>query len=243
MGRRGLSRKVRRADAPSPEALAFYLHVWTWELYKARPDDLLPPFTPAGLFGAPDDKMAIELEVGCGTGEFLCALAAARPDTGFVGVDPSTKSLYFAVRMAEVQGLRNIRFVRAPVVAIYPQLVDEALSAVYVHFPDPFVRARGKHKVLNEAFLEHAHAALRTGGLLSVVSDNAELFEEALALVEQDSGGWAPAHAERFLRGFEPPVKSRYQQKWERHGIEGLRFEMRRQPRPAARKQQQQASG
>lgn len=229
MGRRGLSRRVKRIP-PSPEALALYLNLWRFESAQAKPDGGLPRLDGQTLFGR---ELPLELEVGCGTGEFLNSLAAERPETGFVGVDPSTKSLYLAVREASDLGLKNVRYFRAPMEALYPCLVTESLSAVYAHFPDPFNRARGKHRVLNLDFLQRMLDASRTGGMLSLVSDKPELFHEVLRLIEGVEG-WEKTHAERFLIGYEPAVKSRYQLKWERFELSALRCEVRKRAAAAA---------
>jgi tRNA (guanine-N7-)-methyltransferase len=228
MGRRGLSRSVKRVP-PSQEALARYLHLWRYEEAQALPDGGLPRIDAQTLFGR---ELPLELEVGCGTGEFLNALAAERPETGFVGVDVSTKSLFLAVRQASDLGLQNVRYFRAPMDALYPRLVPDSLSTVYVHFPDPFVRGRGQHRILNLDFIERMRVASRVGGLLSVVSDKPELFHEVLDLVE-GLDGWEKTHSERFLLGYEPPVKSRYQVKWERFDLTAMRFELRKL-KPAA---------
>jgi len=223
MGRRGLSRSVKRIP-PSPEALARYLHLWRYEEAQTLPDGGLPRLDAPSLFGS---ETPLELEVGCGTGEFLNSLAAAHPERAFFGVDPSTKSLFLAVRQASELGLKNVHYFRAPMDALYPRLVAESLSAVYVHFPDPFIRSRGQHKVLNPDFLARMHEALRIGGVFNLVSDKPELFYEALALIEADEG-WEKTHAERFVVGYEPPVKSRYQIKWERFDLSALRVEVRK---------------
>ena len=223
MGRRGLSRSVKRVP-PSAQAIERYLRLWEFKEAAADPSRDLPRLDAATIFGR---ELPLELEVGCGTGEFLCALAAERPETGFVGVDVSTKSLYLAARQADELGLRNVFFFRAPIDACYPHLVEDTLGAIYVHFPDPFVRARGQHKVLNPRFVAAMARAARVGGRLSVVSDKEPLFREALAIVEA-ADGWERTHEERFLVGYEPPVKSRYQLKWERLKLTALRFEFRR---------------
>lgn len=224
MGRRALSRKIKRVP-PSPEAMERYVRLWVQEEVHFHPERF-PRLTARELFGA---DAPLELEIGCGTGEWLCAVAAARPDTRFVGVDPVTKVLFFAARRAEDLKLSNLRLVRAAVGVLYPLLVPDSVQAIYVHFPDPFVRSRGEHKVLNARFFEAAQRALVPGGTLSVVSDKPELFREALALVERQPG-LVKTHAERHLVGFDPAVKSRYQLKWERYALPALRFEVRKSP-------------
>jgi tRNA (guanine-N7-)-methyltransferase len=65
------------------------------------------------------------------------------------------------------------------------------------------------------------------GGGLSLISDHSALFEELLAVVEADSR-FQIIHPERYLLGFEPEVKSRFQRVWERHGLPILRLEVRK---------------
>ncbi|MBQ4335238.1 MAG: methyltransferase domain-containing protein [Myxococcaceae bacterium] len=231
MGRRGLSRAIKRVDVP-PEALARYVISWRFEDELSLCGRALPDITARALFGV---EAPLELEVGCGTGEFLCALAQSHPERRFLGVDPSTQSLRFAAGLAFEANLDNLRLVRAPVSGLYPHLVPEALSATYVHFPDPYVRSRRVHKVVNADFFSRLARATRTDGTLSLVSDHEALFFEALALVEAAQADWERTHNERFLRGFTPPVKSRYQLKWERYRVEALRFEARRRQSASSR--------
>ena len=78
-------------------------------------------------------------------------------------------------------------------------------------------------------FAWHAiHGALESDGRLHVVTDHRELFlEEMLPLVEEDER-WEKTHEERYLLGYDPPVKSRYQLMWEKHGVLPLRFELKK---------------
>lgn len=208
---------------PSPEAMERYLRVWIAEELHFHPERF-PRLDSPGLFG---NDRPLEVEIGCGTGEFLLALAAERPGTNFLGIDPLTKVLFFAAREAERLGLKNLRLVRAPMDVLYPLLAPASVSAAYVHFPDPFVRTRGRHKVLNATFFEAMQRALLPGGTLSVVSDKPEIIQEALAAL-RGVAGLEPTHAEPFLVGFDPPVKSRYQKTWERYAVQPQRFLLRK---------------
>lgn len=220
MVRRALTRTIK-AIPPEPEVAAKYLAYWPQaELYHHP--ERFPRVTSAGLFG---NAQPLEVEVGCGTGEFLCSLAAEESEHNFVGVDVWTKVIYRAVRNAAEQALDNIKFIRAPFEMTYPLLVPDSVRAVYVHYPDPNLRLREQHRIFNPAFLDAMHLTLEPGGRLHVVSDHTELFEEMLTLVEED-GRWHKTHAERSLVGYEPSVKSRYQQLWEKHKVPPLRFEV-----------------
>jgi 2-polyprenyl-3-methyl-5-hydroxy-6-metoxy-1,4-benzoquinol methylase len=55
----------------------------------------------------PGDRV---LDVGCGVGEVLIDLAAARPDLSFVGVEPQGSYTAFATGVATERGLTNVSF-------------------------------------------------------------------------------------------------------------------------------------
>jgi tRNA (guanine-N7-)-methyltransferase len=223
MSRRSLMRGAAY-QRPDPRAAQQYLRCFKNEDLFWRPDTF-PPLDSRNLF---DNDLPLHLEIGCGTAEFLCALALDDPYANFVGVDVAAKPLFKAVRNAAAHRLPNIVFVKADIALLYPLLVDGSLQAIYLHFPDPHMKARfRKRRVLSEAFLNHAYRALASGGLLSVMTDHQAFFMEMLALLEQD-GRFAKMHAERYLVGFEPAAKSYFQRLWESHGLPTLRVELQK---------------
>ena len=79
--------------------------------------DLIPP---AGTFGVPWSEWfarrlggrfdgRVFCEVGSADGQFLCDVAADRPEAGFVGVDWKFKSVHAAAARAAAAGLRKPR--------------------------------------------------------------------------------------------------------------------------------------
>jgi tRNA (guanine-N7-)-methyltransferase len=185
----------------------------------------LPGITAHELF---DNAAPLELEIGCGSAEFLCTLAEKAPATNFVGIDISARSLLKAVEIAFELGLQNIKFINADFHLMYPLLRSNALSAVYLHFPDPHLKARcQKRRLFNETFLNALSTTLVDDGLLSVMTDVEAFFCEMLQLIEQDTR-FSKVHPQRYLIGFEPAVKSHFQRLWEQHGESVLRFEVRK---------------
>jgi tRNA (guanine-N7-)-methyltransferase len=204
--------------------LAQYLRVYTaGDLYHHP--EIFPCLCSSELFA---NRAPLELEVGCGTAEFLCSLAAREPEVNFVGVDIARRPLYKAVAVASSLQLANVRFLHANFVQLYPLLEPCSLRQVYVHFPDPNTRPTfHRRKLVTPAFLDAVHRALVPGGGLSLMSDHTALFQELLAVVEAD-GRFQRTHAAGYLIGFEPETKSRFQRIWERHGLPILRLEVRK---------------
>jgi tRNA (guanine-N7-)-methyltransferase len=251
MTRKSFAIRHLKFSPPDEQTAGKYLLNWhARDLYQAP--DAFPRITSEHLFrdqgsgigdrtgGRPDprspipdpcDRRDLELEIGCGTGEHLCALAAGAPDVNFVGIDISLKSLYIAVQRASALSLGNIKFIKAGIQLVYPLLAPESLRAVYLHYPDPCLRPKyRKRRVWGTSFLDHMHYALARGGRLSVMTDLAPLFAQMLAQVEKDP---------RFERIDPDPypsapdagpqaAKSRYQATWEKFGIYPMRFVVRK---------------
>ncbi len=223
MSRRYLNRSFRSPVPDEETSRKYLLRLSGRQLYHESCS--LPSIASPDLFG---NDLPLELEVGCGTGEYLCSLARQEPGANFLGIDLHLRSLHSAVDTASRLGLDNILFVKANFTLMYPLLAPASLRAIYLHFPDPNLEPRfRKRRIFSERFLDEAHRALVPGGRLSVMTDHTEFFLDMLALAERDAR-WGRKHEEGYLLGFEPPVKSRYQRIWEGHGIPTLRFELAR---------------
>ena len=213
-----------RIEQPDEANSAKYLRVWHAGDLWNHPDKF-PRITSEALFG---NDRPLEMEVGCSTGEYLCSLAQATPDHNFLGVEINLKSLYLAVQNAATLGLDNILFIKVPIQSLYQLIPSDALSAVYMHFPDPYLHPKYRtRRMFTPEFLDKMYVTLVPGGKISIVTDKEELFWDMLAIVEHDPR-FEKTHTERYLTGFEPRVKSRYQEYWERHDSTVYRFEVRK---------------
>ncbi len=228
MSRRSLMRRAH-FQPPDQRTIERYMCFFNSKQLFCNPD-LFPPIDSPHVFG---DDLPLQLEIGCGTADFLCALALEHPRINFLGIDVATKPLFKAVRTAEAHALPNIKFIKGDFRQMYPLLAPDALQAVYVHFPDPHMRQRfRKRRVVSPRFLDEINRALAPGGRLSITTDHHEFFLEMLALLEPDVR-FAKTHAERYLIGFEVPMKSKFQRIWESHGLPTLRVELQKVCCPA----------
>lgn len=216
-------RKLGRMKAEPPDARASEKYLlWLSGWWLRHEPETLRRLDSESLFG---DERPLALDVGCGTGEFVCSLARDDPEANFVGIDVHQKSLYRAVEIAASEGLENVLFVSADFHLIYPLLVPESLRVVYLRFPDPGMKRRHmKRRIFSKQFLDGMHRALEPRGRIDVMSDHEEYFFEMLDLAEKD-GRWRKNHTERYLLGGIDGDRTRFQRKWEEtHGRQALRF-------------------
>ena len=220
MPRRNLDRK--KAPTLDERTAARYLLELPGDLLYRDPL-AFPRVSSASLFR---NERPMELEIGCGNGEFLCSLARRNHETNYVGVEVKRKSAHEAVVRASSAELNNVIFLRANFRLLYPLLVPDSLGAVYLHFPDPNARARfRKHRIFSDRFLREMHTATISDGRISVMTDHEESFADMLEMTESDER-WEKNHAQRYLIGFETESRSRFQRIWEEHGLPTLRFEL-----------------
>lgn len=183
------------------------------DLYFHR--DTFPTITSENLFG---NRQPLVLEIGCGTGEFLCELAARAPALNHLGVDVSRKPLYRAVTQAAAQSLRNIKFIHADMKLLYPLLAPDTLQTVHVRFPVPGLnRRQRKNRIITPVFFDAMHRALVAGGRISVITDNVELFELLMQRARADQR-FRIVPEDEHSTTFDEHPKSYFQQRWERRG-------------------------
>ena len=132
------------------------------------------------------------LEIGCGTGNLLTALARRRPDVDALGIDPDPAALRRARRKAARHGLR-IRYERAFAgeLPVPDDSVDRVLSSFMLHHLDERERGRA---------LREVRRVLRPGGQFHVVDiDGAPTRREARAGVRHGRQRFAGNLPERLL--------------------------------------------
>ncbi|NLE65311.1 MAG: hypothetical protein GX606_05300 [Elusimicrobia bacterium] len=155
------------------------------------------------VFGGP---RPLEVEIGFGTGEYLCQIARERPQVGFIGFEQAPGRIVKTRARIEAAGLRNVRLLFWDAVWGLQYLFSSgSLDAVHCLFPCPWPKKRhAKNRLFQPRVLSLVNDRLRMGGTLTVVTD-----EKAYAawLMEQVPGtGFlveAETHGARYGTMFE----------------------------------------
>jgi methyltransferase-like protein/SAM-dependent methyltransferase len=108
---------------------------------QTHPDALATPAYLAGMSPPPVEKCRV-VEVGCGTGGNLIALAAALPESRFVGIDLSPSQIAEGQKIATALGLQNLTLVAGDLRDFDPGEVDYLIAhGVYSWCPPPVQEA------------------------------------------------------------------------------------------------------
>src|SRR3990172_9685769 len=103
-GRQIARLKLRPLNA---EAEKLLLNWDLGELYSHP--ERFPHLTSVELFG---NQNSLEVEIGPGSGEYLCYLAGNQPDTNYLGIEVSRRSAAACAALAAENGLSNLRVLR-----------------------------------------------------------------------------------------------------------------------------------
>ncbi len=184
-------------------------------------DELLPRWG-LDFASAPPDFDAVfgrraprVLEIGCGMGETTAAIAAARPDVDFIGVEVHAPGVGSLLKQVDALGLSNLRVIRHDAVEVVAQMIPEAsLAGIHVFFPDPWPKKRHhKRRLLQPAFVAALAARLVPGGYLHAATDWEEYALEMLATFA------AEPRLVNTVEGFAPRPDYRPQTKFETRGL------------------------
>jgi len=177
-----------------------------------------------GVIAVPGDR-PVEVELGCGDGQFLFERAAAHPGTFFLGVEIRRQW----VERIQAQRVDNVEAVRANLLDDRARFVPASITRFFVNFPDPlFKRSQHRRRWLDEKTAAELRDALADGGEIFFQSDVFEPALDALAVLESTPGLANTAGAWRFARNNPFGARSRREAWCEAHDIPIWRLLFRR---------------
>jgi tRNA (guanine-N7-)-methyltransferase len=153
------------------------------------------------------------LEIGFGTGSHLASLAAARPDTDFLGIEVHPPGVGFLLQLVASQALTNVRVSNHDAVEVLANQIHHAsLDEVLILFPDPWHKKRHhKRRIVQDAFLDLVASRLKPGGVLRLATDWVPYAEHMLECLQRNphfenlspTGNYVPRDAVRAPTRFE----------------------------------------
>jgi tRNA (guanine-N7-)-methyltransferase len=166
------------------------------------------PLDAAQAFGR---SAPLVLEIGFGMGDATAAIAAALPDTDFLGVEVHSPGVGALLKLIGEQGLANVRIVRHDAVEVLDHMIAPgSLGGVHVFFPDPWHKKKhNKRRLIQPDFVARLCTRLAPGGYLHCATDWQPYAEQMLAVLGAEpalrntSSDYAPRPHYRPLTKFE----------------------------------------
>ena len=162
----------------------------------------------AGHFGRAAPTV---LEIGFGMGGATAAIAAARPDTNFIGVEVHEPGVGALLKLIDEGSLQNLRIVQHDAVEVLRHMVAlRSLAGVHIYFPDPWHKKRHhKRRLIQPGFVSQLVRYLAPGGYLHCATDWEPYAQQMLEVLSAEpqlhntNEGYAPRPEWRPLTKFE----------------------------------------
>ncbi len=160
--------------------------------FQARPLDT------AAVFGR---SAPCVVEIGFGMGAATAAIAAARPEIDFIGIEVHEPGVGALLKLIGEQQLPNLRVVQHDAVEVLQQMIAPAsLAGVHVFFPDPWHKKRHhKRRLIQPPLVALLASRLAPGGRLHCATDWQPYAEQMLQVLAAEPllHNTAAAYAER----------------------------------------------
>ncbi len=169
-------------------SLAHRRHVCSWLIPHSQ-HSLTNRLDLQKIFGR---KAPLHVDLGCGDGSFLCALAQRLPDKNFLGIERLSGRVQSAARKAA--SLDNVRFLQMESsYAVRYMLPAGSVETFYLLFPDPWPKRRHhRRRIVTPDFLNSVHAALEQNGVIYIATDHLDYFRKIKETAESIPGFATP---------------------------------------------------
>lgn len=136
------------------------------------------------------------VELGCGRGDYVMALAERFPDQNFVGVDVKGARLWAGAKEALEKKFTNVAFLRMRIEELGDHFAEEEVDEIWITFADPFSgKRRASRRLTSPRFVGMYKRLLKKGGRLHLKHDNEAFFDYSLEMLSE--GGFV---VEREIR-------------------------------------------
>lgn len=125
------------------------------------------------------------LEIGCGKGAFMLALAQREPETNFVAVEKVSDVILLAAEKIKASGVENVKLLNADALKLPEWFPEHSVDRIYLNFSDPWPRPKhAKRRLTAPAYLELYKKLLTPDGAIFLKTDNRILFDYSLETFE-----------------------------------------------------------
>lgn len=126
-----------------------------------------------------DPARPLEIEVGCGKGQFITARAKAHPECDFLGIERMLDRVRSFDSKCRRGAIANASVLRLEALYTFHYLLPaHHARTVYVFFPDPWPKKKHhSHRLFGPLFLNALWKRLEIGGRLEFATDHREYFE------------------------------------------------------------------
>ena len=122
----------------------------------------------------------INLEIGCGKGQFIINMAKKYPNINFIGVEKYESVLVRAVQKADTEEIPNLKFICIDAKELN-EVFERDINTLYLNFSDPWPKNRHRDRRLtSHTFLKIYDDIFKGENKIIQKTDNIILFASSI---------------------------------------------------------------
>lgn len=163
----------------------------------------------------------VALEIGCGKGGFVIALAEREQGVNFLALEKMSNVILTPMEEVKKRGVPNIRFLNIRAECLPCYIPEHSLDTIYLNFSTPLPKiGYATQRLTHRNFLEKYKKLLKDGGKIVQKTDDRDFFE--FSLEEYKACGFALENISYDLHENGNPewnIVTEYEQKWVERGL------------------------
>lgn len=168
----------------------------------------------------------VELEIGCGKGQFAREIAKRNPNINYLAVEKSSNVIVDAASAAIAEGIENLRFARGDAEYLDCFIPPKSVKNIYLNFSCPYPKnTYARHRLTHGGFLEIYKRLLADGGEIYQKTDNMHFFEFSLEQFSQNGFALKNISLDLHNSDFEGNIITEYEKKFSEQGFPIYRLE------------------
>ena len=167
------------------------------------------------------NKNPVALEIGCGKGGFVVALAKANPNINYLALEKMSNVILTPLEWVKEEGLTNVKFLNVRAECLPCYIPEGSLDVIYLNFSTPLPKlGYATQRLTHRNFLNVYKKLLKDGGCVIQKTDNRDFFD--FSLEEYTACGFDIENVSYNLHEHGNPswnIVTEYEQKWVEQGL------------------------
>ena len=125
----------------------------------------------------------VALEIGCGKGGFVIALAEKQPSVNFLALEKMSNVILTPLEEVKKRTIPNIRFLNIRAECLPCYIPENSLDIIYLNFSTPLPKlGYATQRLTHRNFLEKYKKFLKKGGRIIQKTDDRDFFDFSIDL-------------------------------------------------------------
>ncbi len=163
----------------------------------------------------------VALEIGCGKGGFVIAMAEKTPNVNFLALEKMSNVILTPLEEVARRGITNVRFLNIRAECLPCYIPENSLDVIYLNFSTPLPKlGYATQRLTHRNFLQVYKKLLKSGGKIVQKTDDRDFFE--FSIEEYKLCGFELQNLTYDLHVKGNPnwnIVTEYEQKWIERGL------------------------